>query len=82
LPRAASSIDEIALLRLDSDWYESTRECLEYLYPKVAKNGVIVIDDYGSWKGCRRAGDEFLSSLGEPIMLHYIDSSGRYWLKP
>jgi len=82
LPRAASSIDEIALLRLDGDWYESTRECLEYLYPKVAKNGVVVIDDYGSWEGCRRAVDEFLSSLGEPIMLHYIDYSGRYWLKP
>jgi hypothetical protein len=82
LPRDAGSIGEIALLRLDGDWYESTRVCLEYLYPKVAKNGVIVIDDYGYWEGCRRAVDEFLLSLGEPIMLHYIDYSARYWIKP
>lgn len=82
LPRDAGSIGEIALLRLDGDWYESTRVCLEYLYSKVAKNGVIVIDDYGYWEGCRRAVDEFLLSLGEPIMLHYIDFSARYWIKP
>jgi hypothetical protein len=71
------------LLRLDGDyWYESIRVCLEYLYPKVGKNGVIVIDDYGYWEGCPRAVDEFLSSLRDPIMLHHIDSSARYWLKP
>jgi hypothetical protein len=82
LPRDAASIGKIALLRLDGDWYESTRVCLEYLYTKVVKNGVIVIDDYGYWEGCRRAVDEFLSSQDDPIMLHHIDDSARYWLKP
>jgi O-methyltransferase len=82
LPRDAASIAEISLLRLDGDWYESTRVCLEYLYSKVVKHGVIVIDDYGYWQGCRRAVDEFLSSQCDPIMLHHIDSSARYWVKP
>jgi O-methyltransferase len=81
LPRDAASIAKIALLRLDGDWYESTRVCLEYLYPKVVKNGVIVIDDYGYWSGCRRAVDEFISSQPNPILLHHIDSMGRYWVK-
>jgi|SRR5215469_2007268 len=81
LPRDAASIGEIGLLRLDGDWYESTRVCLEYLYPKVVKNGVIVIDDYGYWQGCRRAVDEFTSLQSDPIMLHHIESSARYWLK-
>jgi hypothetical protein len=82
LPRDVGSIGEIGLLRLDGDWYESTRVCLEYLYPNVVKNGVIVIDDYGYWQGCRKAVDEFLSHQPGPIMLHHIDSSARYWLKP
>jgi O-methyltransferase len=82
LPSDSPSIDKIGLLRLDGDWYDSTRVCLEYLFPKVVKHGVIVIDDYGFWQGCRRAVDEFLSSQCEPIMLHHIDSSARYWLKP
>lgn len=82
LPRDANSITDIGLLRLDGDWYESTRVCLEYLYPKVVRNGVIVIDDYGYWQGCHKAVDEFLSRQPGPIMLHHIDSSARYWLKP
>jgi hypothetical protein len=81
LPRDADSIPEIGLLRLDGDWYESTRVCLEYLYPKVVRNGVVVIDDYGYWQGCHQAVDEFLSRQPGPIMLHHIDSSARYWLK-
>jgi len=82
LPRDADSISEIGLLRLDGDWYESTRVCLEYLYPKVVRNGVIVIADYGYWQGCHKAVDEFLSRPPGPIMLHHIDSSPRYRLKP
>jgi O-methyltransferase len=81
LPHDAASIGDIGLLRLDGDWYESTRVCLEYLYPKVVKNGVIVIDDYGHWQGCRRAVDEFISSQPDPMMLHHIDDSARYWIK-
>jgi O-methyltransferase len=51
----------IALLRLDGDLYESTKVCLESLYDHVAANGLIVIDDYGTWEGCARAVNEFLA---------------------
>lgn len=50
----------IALLRLDADWYESTRLCLERLYPYIADHGLVIIDDYGPWDGCARAVHEFL----------------------
>jgi O-methyltransferase len=82
LPKVAPAMGPIALLRLDGDWYDSTKICLEYLYPRVVSNGVIHIDDYGHWVGCRRAVDEFLDAQPGPLMLHSIDSSGRYWLKP
>ena len=80
--RDASQLGSIAILRLDGDWYDSTRICLEHLYPLVAKNGVVVIDDYGSFEGCRRAVDEFLALQPGPVMLHHIDSAARYWIKP
>lgn len=82
VPRAAPSIGPIALLRLDGDWYESTRVCLSHLYANVAPWGVIVIDDYGHWEGCRRAIDEFLATQSAPILLHRIDYTGRYFVKP
>jgi hypothetical protein len=47
--------DQIALLRMDGDWYESTMQIMEFLYPKVAKGGVIIIDDYDYWEGCKKA---------------------------
>lgn len=54
----------IALLRLDTDWYESTRHELESLYERVVVGGVVIIDDYGRWRGCRKAVDEYFSTLG------------------
>jgi O-methyltransferase len=77
----AKTIGPIALLRLDGDWYESTKICLEALYQKVNKGGIVVIDDYGAFEGCRRAVDEFTSIIGKPFMLHRIDCTGRYWIK-
>ena len=77
----AELVGDIALLRLDGDWYESTRLCLEQFYPRVQKYGVIVIDDYGYWEGCRRAVDEYIARLGNPVLLSYVDSSCRYWIK-
>ena len=58
----------IAVLRLDGDWYDSTRVCLENLYPQVAPGGIVIIDDYYNWDGCARAVNEFLadSRLAEP----------------
>jgi hypothetical protein len=72
----------IALLRLDGDWYDSTKFCLHYLANNVSSGGVIVIDDYGYSEGCRRAVDEFLAAQATPIMLHRTDFTGRYWSVP
>jgi len=77
-----AQIDKIALLRLDGDWYESTRVCLERLYPRVVRGGIIILDDYGYWAGCRKATNEFIEKLAEPVMLHRIDVAGRYFMKP
>lgn len=62
--------EKIALLRLDTDWYESTKSELEVLYPKVVKNGITIIDDYGHWKGCKKAVDEYFNSS---INKEYVD---------
>jgi O-methyltransferase len=77
-----ADIGEIAILRLDGDWYESTRLCLEHLYHNVVEGGVVILDDYGYWAGCRTATDEFLRRQPKPIMLHHIDGDGRYFTKP
>lgn len=61
--------EEIAILRLDTDWYESTRHELEHLYPRLQLGGVLLIDDYGYWAGCRKAVDEYFSgSVPKPYM--------------
>lgn len=67
--------DEIALLRLDTDWYASTRHELEHLWPRLSPGGVLIIDDYGHWEGARRAVDEFFAVHG-PVLLNRIDSTG------
>jgi hypothetical protein len=60
--RGFSPPEDIALLRLDGDWYESTMECLNALYPHVVKGGLVLIDDYYTWDGCARAVHDYLSS--------------------
>ena len=71
--------DKISLLRLDTDFYESTKIELEILYPKVIKGGFLIIDDYGHWKGSRKAVDEyFKNSLP---FIHFIDESCRLIVK-
>ena len=72
----------IAVLRLDTDWYESTRHELEHLYPRLSPGGVLIIDDYGHWAGCRQAVDEYFASRHPPILLHRIDYTGRIAIKP
>jgi O-methyltransferase len=74
--------ERIALLRLDTDWYESTRHELEHLYPRLSPSGVLIIDDYGYWQGARRATDEYFDSLDNPPLLSRIDSTGRLAVKP
>jgi hypothetical protein len=73
--------ERIALLRLDTDWYESTRHELVHLYPRLAPGGVIIIDDYGHWQGARRATDEYLAREGISLLLNRIDYTGRIGVK-
>jgi O-methyltransferase len=73
---------EIALLRLDTDWYESTRHELLHLWPRLSPGGVLIVDDYGHWFGARRAADEFFASLEHPPFLHRIDYTARLAVKP
>ena len=72
---------KIALLRLDTDWYESTKHELIYLYPKLETNGVLIIDDYGHWQGCRKAVDEYFQQKGISLLLNRIDYTGRIAIK-
>ncbi len=81
LPHEAGETGEIAILRLDGDWYASTRVCLEHLYQQVVKGGFVIIDDYGCYEGCRRAVDEFMQREKITAYLHRIDNEARYWLK-
>jgi hypothetical protein len=76
------SPDSISLLRLDTDWYQSTKHELVHLFPRLSRGGVIIIDDYGHWEGCRQACDEYFSEQRIPILLNRIDDTARIALKP
>jgi O-methyltransferase len=72
----------IALLRLDTDWYESTRHELVHLYPRIPSGGVLIIDDYGHFEGARKAADEYLEETGARVLLNRIDYTGRIAVVP
>jgi hypothetical protein len=74
--------ERIALLRLDTDWYESTKHELEHLFPRLVSGGVILIDDYGHWQGCRQAVDEYMAKHGVRMLLSRLDYTGRMGIKP
>ncbi|MBC7873214.1 MAG: class I SAM-dependent methyltransferase [Ferruginibacter sp.] len=71
---------KISLLRLDTDWYESTRHEMQHLYPLLVKNGVLIVDDYGAWQGARKAVDEYFSTIPN-VFLGRIDYTGRIVIK-
>ena len=71
----------ISFLRLDTDWYESTKVELETLYPSVTNGGVVVIDDYGCWSGSKKATDEYFSAGKERPFLHATDDTRRIGIK-
>jgi O-methyltransferase len=79
---AAREVGPVALLHCDGDWYDSVRLTLEVFYPLVAPGGYVVIDDYGTWPGAKRATDEFRSRQRDRTRLRRIDHTGRYWRKP
>jgi O-methyltransferase len=71
---------ELALLRLDTDWYESTRHEMEHLYPLLRPAGVLIVDDYGHFEGAKRAVDEHFAAHGS-LLLNRIDYTGRVAVK-
>jgi O-methyltransferase len=82
LPIARNEIGPVAVLRLDGDWYDSTKVCLDNLYDLVSPGGYVIIDDYGYWEGCRRAVDEFLAARRLRVDLVPIDDSGVWFQVP
>jgi hypothetical protein len=80
LPGEAPST--IALLRLDTDWYESTLHELQHLYPCLSPGGVLIIDDYGHWAGAKEAVDTFFAGLRPRPMLTRLDYTARCCVKP
>lgn len=71
----------ISLLRLDTDFYDSTKTELEILFPLVVKNGIIIVDDYGHWNGQKKAVDEFLKEKNISPFMFEVDSSCRIFQK-
>jgi hypothetical protein len=77
----AQAPDRLALLRLDTDWYESTRHELMHLYPRLVANGVLIIDDFGHWEGSRRAVEEYFAAHPPAPLLQRTDYAGRMAVK-
>lgn len=72
---------DLALLRLDTDWHDSTRHELIHLFPRLARRGILIIDDYGHYQGARKAVDDYLAELPTSYLLHRIDYTGRVLVK-
>jgi O-methyltransferase len=81
LPEWKTRIGPIAVLRLDGDWYESTRTCLENLFDLVVPGGVVIIDDYGYFVGCQKAVNEFFLARQLKLELVTVDVCVRYLIK-
>lgn len=75
-------VDQLAILRLDGDLYESTMDALTNLYPKLSPGGYLIIDDYASWAGCRKAIDEYRAEHGITAELQQIDNHAYFWRAP
>ena len=81
LPKDSPNINKIAILRIDADWYASTYICLDYLFEKVVKGGFVIFDDYGTYEGCQKAVDEYLSKKDNSYFLNYVTQDVRYIVK-
>jgi hypothetical protein len=77
----SSAPETIALCRLDTDWYESTYHELVHLWPRISQFGVLIVDDYGEFLGCRKAVDQYILEQDLPVLLQRIDPAGRLALK-
>jgi hypothetical protein len=74
--------EEIALCRLDTDWYRSTQHEMAHLYPRIAAGGVLIVDDYGHFMGAKQAVDEYFAAHGPEVLLQRIDFTGRLVIAP
>ncbi len=79
IPEAAPA--RISILRLDTDWYESTYHELVHLFPRLSVGGVLILDDYGHWRGAKEAADQYFAQNRTKILLHRIDYTGRIGIK-
>lgn len=82
LPKYKDKIGAISVLRIDADWYEPTKCCLENLYNNVITGGYVILDDYGSVIGYKKATDEFLKNKKLNVKLIFDDRGGAYFVKP
>lgn len=73
--------ETISILRLDADWYESTKICLEILFPLVKQNGIVIIDDYYTWDGCSRAVHEYFNEIKSSSRIHQTRLGTAYIIK-
>jgi len=76
-----SAPEAIALLRLDTDWFESTYHEMLHLFPRLVRGGVLIVDDYGHWKGSRLAVDKYLQETKTQLLLNRINYSARIAVK-
>ena len=77
----AHAPDRIAVLRLDTDFYDSTRHELEQLWPRLSPGGILIVDDYGHFHGARRAVDEYFRAQRADVFMHRLDYTGRLVVK-
>lgn len=82
LIKANDDIKAISILRIDADWYESVKVCLECLYENTVEGGYVILDDYGTYPGCKKAFHDFASSIRLEVELHPIDVNGVWFKKP
>jgi hypothetical protein len=74
-------IERLALLRLDGDFYDATRDALTSLYPKLSPGGWVIVDDYGSFSECRQAVHDYLDDMHITADIAHVDDEAIYWQK-
>ena len=81
VPASVLYLGPLALLRLDGDWYESTRICLQYLYPLLSPGGALILDAYYYWEGCQKATDDYRLEHNITAPIVRVDRDCGYWIK-
>jgi O-methyltransferase len=71
----------LSIIRLDGDWYDSIKICLDLLFPKLNEGGIVIIDDYYSWEGCSKAVHDYLSEVKSPSRIYQWNNNIAYIIK-